>query len=365
VEIEFLDNTKLPLIDNLIELLQTSDEVMIAVAFIKKSGLERIFDFLTKKNTKVVAGLSFGLTDAEALSELLRAGVPCKVYRGELNGLNTAYHPKVYIGKTGDEVRIILGSSNLTLGGMTSNVEANIMIKGNASEPIISEILDYFESIWSNDYAEDLTSTILERYTKELERYTKEASRIPHIPLREPMESTRPETVIFSSELKNEPRIWLCCTSPRNWKICKSNGLWGAKETGAFQGDELRKLKPGDLLLMHVLSPISGEVALLKVTSLPFRGESLIWDPPADGSIYPQRVTIEILCEFTNPVKTSEWLEEMVQEGKQVSAVKGAKKAQQLLQGKAMIPLTRDEFEFIYERIRKKNSELPKLEELI
>jgi len=166
------------------------------------------------------------------------------------------------------------------------------------------------------------------------------------------------ETV--SGERKNR-NYWICVTSPHNWSVCKTNQLWGAKEEYAFQGNELLRAGNGDILLMHVTLPFAGEVAVVEVKSMPFVGNTRIWDSPNDRSIFPRRVKIEVLYEFPKVIRTTKWLSDLVSSGGRIRSVRGATKPQGLLQGKAMIPLSREEFEFVYGEIRKINPRAPLL----
>lgn len=160
---------------------------------------------------------------------------------------------------------------------------------------------------------------------------------------------------------RKSKNYWICVTSPHNWSVCKANRLWGAKEAHAFQGDELIRAGIGDILLIHVTVPFAGEVAVAEVRSLPFVDNTRIWDGPNDRSVFPRRVRIEVLYEFPTVIRTSKWLSELVSSGGRIRAVRGATKPQSLLQGKAMILLTREEFEFVYGEIRKVNLRAPSL----
>lgn len=54
-------------------------------------------------------------------------------------------------------------------------------------------------------------------------------------------------------------------------------------------------VKPGDILVFHVLKPIDGVVAMYKIISEVFENHKDIW---GKGS-YPFRVKIELLSEFS------------------------------------------------------------------
>ena len=49
------------------------------------------------------------------------------------------YHPKLYLFKRKDEVTAIIGSSNLTEGGLRRNIEVNVLMEANLAEEVISD----------------------------------------------------------------------------------------------------------------------------------------------------------------------------------------------------------------------------------
>lgn len=127
--------------------LKRSENVSIAVAFLKNSGMESIRKSIeeSKNNgTKIsiITGLDFGITDSESLRELLDMGISCNV----IDDIN--YHPKMYIFETGgDNATMIVGSSNLSKGGLFTNYEANIIVTGKVSESPIKDAIEYFSHI--------------------------------------------------------------------------------------------------------------------------------------------------------------------------------------------------------------------------
>jgi HKD family nuclease len=140
-KIQILANTNYPLVDVLKGELMDCANVHIAVAFLKRSGLERISEplhyALNSKgaNVEIVVGLDFKTTDAQALSalkEMENANRNFKFYcfgdkRDNFNEL--VFHPKIYLfdksNSTGLKYTSIIGSSNLTAGGLATNFEVN------------------------------------------------------------------------------------------------------------------------------------------------------------------------------------------------------------------------------------------------
>jgi len=145
-------------------LLKHSCKISIAVAFLENSGVEIIRQSIEeiKKNhvsISVITGLDFGITSPEALQELLNLDVRCNILHGE------NFHPKLYIFEKNDnEVTIIIGSSNLSKGGLSTNFEANIILKGDISEAPIRDAKDYFSYLCSKSVPVD--DKIIELYSR-------------------------------------------------------------------------------------------------------------------------------------------------------------------------------------------------------
>ena len=143
--------------NRLIELLDSSDyhTLNIAVAFAKNSGVLRIKDSLERfrrRGGKVNAyiGVDLGGTSYEALTALL-------LHTDSLNLVHSergqTFHTKIYqfVGK--DKGLVVVGSHNLTGGGLWTNYESSVLIpvgKSSAGEVTLQKELD--------DYIRRLTS---------------------------------------------------------------------------------------------------------------------------------------------------------------------------------------------------------------
>ena len=94
--------------------------------------------------------------------EAIRSGkIRCRVYKKD------KFHAKAYITHARQEVVgsfALVGSSNLTLPGITENIELNVQIAGTP----VSVLQEWYEEHWNN--AEDITAEILqviERHTRD------------------------------------------------------------------------------------------------------------------------------------------------------------------------------------------------------
>jgi HKD family nuclease len=125
--------------------LSSVQSVRGAVSFLMNSGtkeLDAAFRGLVDSGVPVtiVFGDDFHLTQSGALSALMATGCELRLYGAETH---SGYHPKLWIIDNGDERAVIVGSSNLSHGGLRSNAEANVLIRGSAKE------LEAFDEQWT------------------------------------------------------------------------------------------------------------------------------------------------------------------------------------------------------------------------
>ncbi|PWC17197.1 hypothetical protein DDT52_16815 [Brenneria roseae subsp. roseae] len=143
--------------NRLIELLDSPDyhTLNIAVAFAKNSGVLRIKDSLErfrKRGGRVNAyvGIDLRGTSYEALTALLLHTDSLNIVHSE-NG--QTYHPKIYQFLGNDKGLIVVGSHNLTGGGLWANFESSVLIPVDMSSGDDMQILRSLD-----DYIGELTS---------------------------------------------------------------------------------------------------------------------------------------------------------------------------------------------------------------
>jgi len=121
--------------------------VDIAVAWVRISGLKQVFKNLCNSlgrgtAIRLLVGIDKANTSYEALSALLLLGkygnVETWIYHDENDAL--IFHPKLYLFRNKSDSRLLLGSSNLTGGGLYTNVEANIDVVFNRKDPTAKDI---------------------------------------------------------------------------------------------------------------------------------------------------------------------------------------------------------------------------------
>ena len=129
-----------------------------AVAFVKKSGVQHIYEFLqdfTRRGNSVrlVVGIDQQVSSQEGLKLLLEAaGDSGEVWINHTKGtIPVTFHPKIYLFEGGSSSLLIIGSGNLTSGGLFTNDEASSvqMLNPQASDDVellteIKKALNYW-----------------------------------------------------------------------------------------------------------------------------------------------------------------------------------------------------------------------------
>ena len=143
------------------------NEILIATAYVNKKGFNFIKDLIKKVKTKIVLCLDPSVTDWQPLEDIIKIGsVECRYYKPTAERY---FHPKMYIIKyKNGKHSIILGSSNLTHGGMKDNIEANMYFEG-LSYSDAKDFLDYFSEIFSK--ADPLNMNAVNKFREIRDKY--------------------------------------------------------------------------------------------------------------------------------------------------------------------------------------------------
>lgn len=123
------------------------------------------------------------ITDPEIIEELntIPGDSECRIYfRGnELKRISGPYHSKLYIFQSEDNAKVIIGSSNFTLGGLLNNIETNILLELKINHQLFRQIESFFNSLWDSPSSipPDAQNELMEKYRKYvLERKKRERS---------------------------------------------------------------------------------------------------------------------------------------------------------------------------------------------
>ncbi len=131
-----------------------------AIAFVKNSGVQHIQTelrefILNKKNVRFIVGIDHYGTSQEALGGLLQAvGEKGEIWINHSSDLYITFHPKIYLFEGNSIALLIIGSGNLTEGGLYTNDEASSLnwldLKKDSDLAILNELKADFDA-WCNE----------------------------------------------------------------------------------------------------------------------------------------------------------------------------------------------------------------------
>ena len=133
------------------DILENSDAIVIAVAFLKKGGADHIVPIIEKRlaagaKVEIFVGTDFFITEPAALERLLnvcRRHPACAVLMA--NRAQATFHPKIYSARRGDRWRSVIGSANLTRGALQSNEEVSLLVEHAAGDVVTRQLAETFE----------------------------------------------------------------------------------------------------------------------------------------------------------------------------------------------------------------------------
>jgi HKD family nuclease len=151
---------------------EEADEIWMATAFLKMSGLNLLLPSIKKhlklnKAIHIIAGQNFGLTEPGALRKLYDEfgnNSKAEFYLDKAEGSQSVFHPKLFIFKNESKGIIISGSANITKGGLTTNKEASLFVETSLSSAVWKEVIKYYNEICNKENADSLSLMIINRY---------------------------------------------------------------------------------------------------------------------------------------------------------------------------------------------------------
>ena len=104
------------------------ERAILSVAFVSENGVKEVESALKLNSDKLVvyAGIRNNITSHQGLSLLF--SIASKLYTVDTGSRSILFHPKLYLTVGKDHARMIIGSANLTLGGLNNNIEAGVLI---------------------------------------------------------------------------------------------------------------------------------------------------------------------------------------------------------------------------------------------
>lgn len=99
----------------------------ISTAFMTASGLSLLEGVLgpIAGRTRIFVGIRNGVTTVQSIQKALDIG--CETYMVDTGSRQRIFHPKMYYARSATRAKLLLGSANLTMGGLRTNIEASVL----------------------------------------------------------------------------------------------------------------------------------------------------------------------------------------------------------------------------------------------
>jgi len=301
VDITLLDNDQRTVRDAVEEACAGAASVRIAVAFAKGSGLAAApaLEKLVARGggVRVLAGVDFQLTDLDALLRFERPPSAARVYLHPDASGKAVFHPKVYLFESSEGATALVGSSNLTAGGLAGNVEANLLIRADPNEPVVQHVRAFHARLWNSGLAFQVTPRFRDHYAQlQQKRHEVELSLRAEADFSRAQRELRAAVVeaVTSYRSGAERHCWLLITSPENYIRNIQGRIWGDENRR-----RIAQVKPGDLIYFYITRPMMVLGAMGVVTRETYEDQPVHW---RDGRVYPYRFGFTPMLQPETPV---------------------------------------------------------------
>ncbi|MDV2449582.1 phospholipase D-like domain-containing protein [Xanthomonas hortorum] len=156
--------------DALLDSLKRAEHLDCMVAFAKASALKTLLKPLEKAlkrgmTARFAIGLSFHLTEPAMLRKLmlLRKKYQLKLY---LSATTATFHPKIYAFSDSGRSTVLVGSANLTSGGLADNYEASVLVS-DPDGKLAKTVAGHFDELINEEAIVAATKMRIEDYALE------------------------------------------------------------------------------------------------------------------------------------------------------------------------------------------------------
>jgi HKD family nuclease len=181
------------------EFLPRAHNALFAVAYGTFDGLStfgpQLGDFLGRHGKfKAILDVDRHFTDPLLIDDLytMPGDIECKLFAPRIKNPSIAhgpaFHPKIYYFDDNKQAAAIVGSSNLSLGGLERNYESSLVIQGDFEDPVFVELRALFEAFWNNPDA--IHTSVYPKFREAYAEAYKKARLLnprPGIPLEVPL----------------------------------------------------------------------------------------------------------------------------------------------------------------------------------
>ena len=200
--------------DLLGEHVSNAHRILIAVAFLSKPGWGIVNGWLQDSlerggHIELFVGTNFYQTDPSALREaeaLLRGRTGCTLWLCRRSS-KSVFHPKLYVFESDHEIVAVVGSANLTSGGLRDNHEVCCSFSVPPGSAVAGQLETLFASYRSDKDVYQPTLLDIARYEGEWARFCRHVSRAE----REAIKEIKALPSIREERLQRYLREYLSC----------------------------------------------------------------------------------------------------------------------------------------------------------
>lgn len=168
---------------DIIKELKSCDEFFFCVAFLTMGGYQQLFNTfneLKQKNIrgKIIVSQYQNFTDPQALKNIIDKffNIDLRIVTEDIIKM----HSKGYIFKANEDVRIIVGSSNLTADALSVNKEWNVKLTSTNDGAYAIKVINEFNEMYNNSVKVD--NSFIEEYQKIYNSKKLQQARIEIVP---------------------------------------------------------------------------------------------------------------------------------------------------------------------------------------
>lgn len=161
---------------DLLSEIRSAKTIRLGTAFAHPSGWEILAPAISdsKAKTFLLTGMNFFQTDPKVLRKWLQLSKSGRVEAKLHMGKNITFHPKVLLIE-GHRDFAIVGSGNLSRGGLHGNVECAVFVKSGV---LLRELRGWFDDVFSSKPATTLEDRLVLNYERCWKPYRKPANAL-------------------------------------------------------------------------------------------------------------------------------------------------------------------------------------------
>lgn len=130
------------------------NRVLISAAYVTEHGVRHIEDLLQANSAHVLvfAGIRNDATSYQGMLKL-KSLHDATIYAVDTGSHGVLFHPKIYMVKGANQARAVVGSANLTLGGINNNIEGSMSFRFDLGIPDDLQAVNSIERAFTDSIA--------------------------------------------------------------------------------------------------------------------------------------------------------------------------------------------------------------------